>query len=104
VTGRTVRARAGRCLQALVVVPTMELGVQQALLVFKLFGGNVSQGRPGDAANIFTYTGPRNCKVRGLLNKEEVAMARGTDYLKGVHVVVATPAAVMELYAGEDKQ
>jgi len=90
--------------QALVVVPTLELGVQCALLVYKLLGGNLSQGRPGDAANMFTYTGPRGIKVRGLLNKEEVAMARGTDYLRGVHVVVATPAAVMELYAGEERQ
>lgn len=86
------------------VVPTLELGVQCALLVYKLLGGNLSQGRPGDAANMFTYTGPRGIKVRGLLNKEEVAMARGTDYLRGVHVVVATPAAVMELYAGEERQ
>lgn len=49
--------------QCIIVVPTMELGVQCALTVYKLFGGNVSQGRPGDGANMFTYTGPRGIKV-----------------------------------------
>jgi hypothetical protein len=51
------------CMQAVVIVPTLELGVQCALTVFKLFGGNVSRGQPGDSANIFTYQGPRGVKV-----------------------------------------
>ncbi|KAJ9525362.1 hypothetical protein QJQ45_003236 [Haematococcus lacustris] len=88
--------------QALVLVPSLELGVQCALLLFKLLGGNISQGQPGDPANLFTYTGPQAIKVRGLLNKEEVAMACGTDYLKAVHVVVATPAALQELCVQHD--
>jgi hypothetical protein len=41
--------------------------------------------------------------VRGLLNKEEIAMAKGTDYLKGVHVVVATAPALMDVYSGQDR-
>lgn len=52
--------------QALVVVPTMELGVQCALTVYKLLGGSLSQGRPGDPANMFTYKGPRDIKVRAV--------------------------------------
>jgi hypothetical protein len=52
-----------RGLQAVVVVPTLELGVQVALTVFKLYGGNLSARRPGDAANMYTYTGPRGVKV-----------------------------------------
>ncbi|KAF5836126.1 P-loop containing nucleoside triphosphate hydrolase protein [Dunaliella salina] len=80
----------------------MELGVQTALLIFKMYGGNISQGRPGDPANMFTYFGPKGIKVRGVLNKEEVAMAKGTDYLRGVHVVVATPTALLDCVGGKD--
>lgn len=46
-----------------VLVPHMELGVQTALLLFKLLGGNLSQGRPGDPANMYTYFGPKGIKV-----------------------------------------
>ena len=50
--------------QLVVLVPTLELGVQITLLVYKLFGGNPSTGRvPGDAANMFRYTGPRGAKA-----------------------------------------
>ncbi|KAG2436757.1 hypothetical protein HXX76_006281 [Chlamydomonas incerta] len=83
--------------QAVLVVPTMELGVQVALLAFKLLGGNISSGRPGDAANMFTYFGPKGIKVRGVLTKEEVVMAKSSlTYLNQVHLVVGTPAAIME--------
>ena len=45
-------------------MPTLELGVQITLLVYKLFGGNPSSGRvPGDGANMFRYSGPRGAKV-----------------------------------------
>lgn len=50
-------------LQMVVLVPHMELGVQTALLIFKLLGGNLSQGRPGDPANMFSYFGPKGIKV-----------------------------------------
>lgn len=33
------------------------------MLIFKLYGGNVSVGRPGDEANMYTYFGPRGIKV-----------------------------------------
>ncbi|KIZ03363.1 hypothetical protein MNEG_4594, partial [Monoraphidium neglectum] len=48
--------------QLLVLVPTFELGTQVALLVYKMFGGNISSQRPGDPANMFTYFGPRAIK------------------------------------------
>lgn len=35
--------------------------------------------------------------MRGLLTKEEVIMAKAAEYLKGCHVVVGTPAAIMEV-------
>ncbi|KAG2497537.1 hypothetical protein HYH03_004284 [Edaphochlamys debaryana] len=89
--------------QALVVVPTMELGVQVALMAYKLLGGNMSTGRPGDEANMFTYFGPKGIKVRGVLNKEEVVMAKGSlTYLNQVHLVVGTPAAIMEAASEPD--
>ncbi|GFR40588.1 hypothetical protein Agub_g1168, partial [Astrephomene gubernaculifera] len=87
--------------QALLLVPSLELGVQAALLAFRLLGGNISSGRPGDRANMFTYRGPRGVKVRGVLNKEEVVMAKSSlTYLSQVHLVVGTPAAVMEAVRG----
>ena len=50
------------------------------------------------------HPSPPPIQVRGLLNKEETVMAKGTEYLKGVHVVVATPEALMEVYTGEDRK
>lgn len=48
----------------LVLVPTRELGVQIVMLVYKLFGGSVNAGVPGEASNMFSFTGPRGLKVR----------------------------------------
>ena len=49
----------------MILVPTLELGVQITLLAYKLFGGNPSSGRvPGDGANMFRYSGPRGVKAR----------------------------------------
>jgi hypothetical protein len=45
-------------------VPTRELGVQTAMLLYKLFGGSVHAGIPGDPTNMFAYTGPRGIRVR----------------------------------------
>ncbi|KAK9816599.1 hypothetical protein WJX72_002558 [[Myrmecia] bisecta] len=83
--------------QYVVVVPTKELGVQMALLIFKLFGGNLNPGIPGSSANMFNYKGPRGIKVKGLLDKEEVLLAKNNGYLRSVHVVVGTPACLAEV-------
>eukprot|EP00798_Chlamydomonas_sp_ICE-L_P003454 gene3454-13512_t len=88
--------------QAIILVPTMELGVQCCLMVYKILGGNTSSGVPGDPANVFSYFGPKGISVRGLLNKEEVVRATTTSYIDGVHVLVATPAALLEVYTGEN--
>ena len=50
--------------QLIVLVPNRELGVQIALLVYKLFGGSIAQGIPGSRDNMFRYTGPRGLQVR----------------------------------------
>ncbi|KAI3429427.1 hypothetical protein D9Q98_005521 [Chlorella vulgaris] len=82
--------------QALIVVPTRELGVQLVMLVYRLFGGSVNQGLPGLGGNMFDYHGPRGLKVRGLLLASEVASAKQDYYLKGAHVVVGTPELIAE--------
>ena len=68
--------------QLVVLVPSRELGVQTALLVYKLFGGSVSQGIPGNRSNMFRYCGPRNLQVRtgqapqALLQHQQQALCR----------------------------
>lgn len=81
---------------ALIIVPTRELGVQVVMLVYKLFGGSVNPGVPGERANMFRYQGPRGLKVRGLLLEDEVEAAVAERYLGGVHVVVGTPDLVAQ--------
>lgn len=49
--------------QLLLLVPSFELGVQACMLLYKLWGGNVSSRTPGDPANMFSYTGPAGIKV-----------------------------------------
>ena len=40
--------------------------MQEAMLIYKLFGGSVNPGIPGASANMFAYTGPRGLKVNSL--------------------------------------
>ena len=56
--------------QLIVLVPSRELGVQLALLCFKLFGGSISQGVPGQRSNMFRYAGPRGLQVLPLLRRD----------------------------------
>ena len=37
--------------------------MQVCLLAYRLFGGSVSNGMPGDPANMFTYMGPKSITV-----------------------------------------
>jgi superfamily II DNA/RNA helicase len=81
--------------QLLIVVPTRELGVQVAMLVFRLFGGSVNPGlAPGERSNMFRFAGPRGLRVRGLLVPEEAAAAAAERGLRGAHVVVGTPELI----------
>jgi superfamily II DNA/RNA helicase len=83
--------------QLVVVVPTRELGVQIAMIVFKLFGGSVaSDGIPGNRANMYKFTGPRGLRVKGLILEDEVEQAVEHQYLFGAHVVVGTPDLIFE--------
>ena len=82
--------------QLLVVVPTRELGVQIAMLIFKLFGGSVNSGIPGQRSNMFRYFGPKGLKVRGLQMPAEVERSVEERYLSCAHVVVGTPDLIAE--------
>lgn len=85
--------------QCVVLVPTLELGVQTALLVYKLWGGSINPGVPGLAGNMFAYTGPRGMKVRGVLDKDEVQLAKNHGVLSRTDLLVATPDALAEVMA-----
>ena len=78
-----------------IVVPTRDLGVQTALLAYRLLGGSVNGGRvPGARGNMFRYAGPRGVRVRGVLDDGEALAARVGGALAGAHVVVGTPDAL----------
>lgn len=83
----------------IVIVPTRELGVQVVMLIYKLFGGSVNQGIPGERANMFHFNGPRGLKVRGLLLEDEVeaVCAAGKGAMLGTHVLVGTPELIGEV-------
>ncbi|CAK0742325.1 hypothetical protein CVIRNUC_001388 [Coccomyxa viridis] len=83
--------------QLLIVVPTKELGVQTVMLIYKLFGGSVNSGIPGEPTNMFNYSGPRGVKVKGVLDKEEVLRAKHKGHLFATPVVVGTPECLAEL-------
>lgn len=84
------------------VVPHRELGVQVSLLLFRLLGGSVNVGVPGERANMFTYFGPRGITVKGCLDKEEVLRAKNANYLRSCHVVVGTPECLAECLTGPE--
>jgi len=61
---------------AVILVPTRELGVQIALNLFELVGGNTRRTKtelydPGNSANMFKYKGPRGVKIGCVLDEAE---------------------------------
>jgi superfamily II DNA/RNA helicase len=58
---------------AIVVVPTRELGVQIAMLLYQLVGGNVkkSETELAGKSNMFRYKGPKGIKIGCILDDEE---------------------------------
>lgn len=58
---------------ALIVVPTRELGIQTAMLLYELVGGSVKKN-PTDIrgkANMFKYKGPKGVRIGCVLEDEE---------------------------------
>lgn len=58
---------------ALVVVPTRELGVQTAMLLYELVGGNLKKSATefSGKANMFKYKGPKGIKIGCILDDDE---------------------------------
>jgi len=85
----------------MIVVPTRELGVQVSMLAYRLLGGGLgnptlqpfshpSRHQPGNAANMFTYRGPRDVRVAGVWD-DEMVTKEYVDLLKDAHVMIGTP-------------
>lgn len=74
---------------ALIVVPTRELGVQTAIQLFELIGGNMKDSPTDFAgkANMFKYKGPKGIRICCVLDEDEVSygLKLQTD------VVITTP-------------
>ncbi|KAK3280198.1 hypothetical protein CYMTET_11941, partial [Cymbomonas tetramitiformis] len=91
---------------AMILVPTRELGAQIALLSWRMLGGNLSSKNPGDEANMFTYQGPRDVRVVGILDEKDVERCRGDveggGLLEGVQIIVATPTFAAQAFRNGD--
>ena len=85
---------------ALIVVPTRELGVQIALLVYELVGGNIKKSateRSGKR-NMFRYTGPKGVKIACILDDD---MAKEGLKLQ-TDVLITTPQYLPKLIDDEE--
>ena len=85
---------------ALIVVPTRELGVQTALLLYELVGGSIKKN-PTDLrgkANMFKYKGPKGIRIGCVLDDEEAefGLKLQTD------VAITTPKYLSKLMADGD--
>lgn len=60
---------------ALIVVPSRELGVQTAMLLYQLIGGNIkdSPDQIAGRANMFQYKGPKGIRIGCVLDDEEAS-------------------------------
>lgn len=85
---------------ALVVVPTRELGIQTAMMLYQLVGGNVKKSATEvvGKANMFKYKGPKGIKIGCILDDEEAefGLKLQTD------VAVTTPKYLSKLIADKD--
>eukprot|EP00980_Cylindrotheca_fusiformis_P008231 scaffold1736_cov127-Cylindrotheca_fusiformis.AAC.45 len=85
---------------ALIVVPTRELGVQTAMLLYELIGGNVKKeaAEIRGKANMFKYKGPKGIRIGCILDDEEAkfGLKLQTD------VAITMPQYLDKLIADED--
>lgn len=84
-----------KMLQILVVVPTRELVVQTTMLAYKLTGGSISRGVPGDRGNMFNYSGPQGLIVKGVF--EQRHLLDPDPELSTAEIVIGTPEELAEL-------
>jgi len=85
---------------ALVVVPTRELGIQTAMLLYELVGGSIKKdpNEIRNKANMFKYKGPKGIRVGCILDDEEAnfGLKLQTD------VAIVMPEYVGKLIADGD--
>jgi len=85
---------------ALIVLPTKELGVQTALLLYELVGGSTKKTATelSGMANMFKYTGPKGVKIGCILDEEEAknGLKLQTD------VAITTPKFLKKLIRDGD--
>jgi len=85
---------------ALIVVPTRELGIQIAMLLYELVGGSVKKD-PTEIkgkANMFKYKGPKGIRVGCVLDDEEASFGLKLQ----TDVAIAMPQYVGKLMADGD--
>ena len=82
-------------LQILIVVPTRELVVQTTMLAYKLTGGSISRGVPGDRGNMFNYAGPQGITVKGVFQKRHVE--EPDPEMHKAEIVIGTPEELCEM-------
>jgi superfamily II DNA/RNA helicase len=85
---------------ALIVVPTRELGVQTAMLLYELVGGSLKKEATDlrGKANMFKYKGPKGMRIGCVLDDEEAefGLKLQTD------VAITTPQYLTKLIADQD--
>lgn len=85
---------------ALIVVPTRELGIQTALLLYELVGGSTKKTATdlSGLKNMFKYKGPKGVKIGCILDDEEAksGLKLQTD------VAITTPKHLAKLIRDED--
>ena len=85
---------------ALIVVPTRELGVQTAMLLYQLVGGNIKDSptqMPGKS-NMFKYRGPKGVRIATVLDDEEASFGLKLQ----TDVAVTTPQYLGKLIDDSD--
>ena len=80
----------------LVIVPTRELTIQTVMLTYKLFGGSLNVGVPGDPGNMFNYFGPQGVKVAGVFEWDHEEREGLADVAE---IVVGTPEHLVRMKA-----
>mmetsp|Transcript_6485 Transcript_6485/g.13778 ORF Transcript_6485/g.13778 Transcript_6485/m.13778 type:complete len:800 (+) Transcript_6485:188-2587(+) len=85
---------------ALIVVPTRELGIQIAMLLYELVGGSVNKDptETKGKANMFKYKGPKGIRVGCVLDEEEASFGLKLQ----TDVAITMPEYVGKLMADGD--
>ena len=85
---------------ALIVVPSKELGVQTAMLLYQLVGGNIkdSPTRLSGKANSFKFKGPKGVRIGCVLDEDEASFGLKLQ----TDVAITTPEYLGKLVQDKD--